>query len=50
METIPQNVASTYRMWFGLGYGHYQQYFSNIMAVSYIGGVNRSTWRKPLTT
>ena len=33
------------------GYGvwrHFQQYFSSILAVSFIGGGNRSTWRKPL--
>ena len=34
------------------GYGvqhHFQQYFSYIMAVSFIGGGNRSTHRKPQT-
>jgi hypothetical protein len=25
---------------------HFQQYFSYIVAVSFIGGGNRSTWRK----
>jgi hypothetical protein len=29
--------------------GHFQQYFSNIMAVSVLGGRNRRTWRKPST-
>ena len=29
--------------------GHFQQYFSYIVAVSFIGGGNRSTRRKPLT-
>ena len=29
---------------------HFQQYFSNIMTVSFIGGGNQSTWRKPLTS
>jgi hypothetical protein len=28
---------------------HFQQYFSYIVAVSFIGGGNRSTWRKPPT-
>jgi hypothetical protein len=35
-----------------LGYGvqrHFQQYFSYIMAVSFIGGRNRSARRKPPT-
>jgi len=27
----------------------FQQYFSNIVAVSIIGGRNQSTWRKPQT-
>ena len=27
-------------------YRHFQQYISYIMAVSFIGGGNRSTWRK----
>jgi hypothetical protein len=34
------------------GYGalsHFQQYFSYIVAVSFICGGNRSTWRKPPT-
>ena len=34
----------------GWGYGvkrHLQQYFSQIIAVSFIGGGNRSTQRKP---
>ena len=38
--------------WFGLAYGvrrHFQQYFRYIVAVSFIGGGNRSTQRKPLT-
>ena len=37
----------------GLVYGdshHSQQYFSYIVAVSFIGGGNRSTRRKPLTS
>ena len=29
--------------------GHFQQYFSYIVAVSFIGGGNRRTRRKPLT-
>ena len=36
----------------GLGYGvyrHFQQYCSYIVAVSFIGGVKRSTRRKPPT-
>ena len=28
---------------------HFQQYFSYIVAVSFIGGENQSTRRKPLT-
>jgi hypothetical protein len=28
---------------------HFQQYFSYIMAVSFIGGGNWNTWRKPPT-
>jgi len=39
-------------LWFGLVYGvypHFQQYFSYIMAFSFIGGGNRSIQRKPLT-
>jgi hypothetical protein len=28
---------------------HFQHYFSNIVAVRFIGGGNRSTLRKPLT-
>ena len=27
----------------------FQQYFTYIVAVSFIGGGNQSTWRKPLT-
>ena len=30
-------------------YSHFQQYFTYIVAVSFIGGGNRSTRRKPLT-
>jgi len=36
----------------GLGYGvlrHFQQYFSYIVSVSFIGGGTRSTQRKPPT-
>jgi len=36
----------------GVAYGikrHFQQYFSYILAVSFIGGGNRSTRRKPTT-
>jgi len=28
---------------------HFQQYFSNIVAVSFLGGGNRTTRRTPLT-
>jgi hypothetical protein len=28
---------------------HFQQYFSYIVAVSFIGGGNQCMWRKPLT-
>ena len=38
--------------WSGFGehsaWCHFQQYFSYIVAVSYIGDRNQSTWRKPL--
>jgi hypothetical protein len=37
---------------FGLIYGvwgHFQEYFSYILAISFIGGGNRSTQRKPST-
>jgi hypothetical protein len=37
-------------IWFGF-YGvkrHFEQYFSYIVAISFIGGGNRSTQRKPL--
>ena len=30
-------------------YGYFQQYFSYIVAVSFIDGGDQSTWRKPLT-
>jgi hypothetical protein len=30
-------------------YRHFQQYFSYIVEVSFIGGGNRSIWRKPPT-
>ena len=37
-------------VWFGYGvYRHFQQYFSYIVAVSFIGGGNQSTQRKPPT-
>ena len=39
-------------IWVGVGYGIYhrfQQYFSYIMAISFIDGGNQSIWRKPLT-
>jgi len=40
----------TYLMGLGLGcLKPLQRYFSYIMAVSFIGRGNRSTWRKPLT-
>jgi len=42
--------AHVYTFW--LVYGvkcHFQQYFSNIVAVSFIGGGNRSTLRKSPT-
>ena len=28
---------------------HFEQYFSYIMVVSFIGGGNQSTWKKPVT-
>jgi len=28
---------------------HFQQYFSYIIVVSFIGGGNQSAWRKPTT-
>ena len=37
-------------VWFGLWcLTYFQQYFSYIVVVSFIGGGNRSTWRKPPT-
>jgi hypothetical protein len=41
-----------YMVWLGLDwvYGvqrQFQQYFSYMVAISFIGGVNQSTWRKP---
>ena len=45
-------ISSSYKLWFGLVYGvecHFQQYFSYIMAVNFIGGGNWSTRRKPLS-
>jgi hypothetical protein len=35
-------------VWF-MVFNTIQQYFSYIVAVSFIGGGNRSTWMKPLT-
>jgi len=38
--------------WFELVYcaeGHFQQYLSYMVAASFIGGGNQSTWRKPPT-
>jgi hypothetical protein len=37
-------VGFVYSVWH-----HFQQYFRYIMAVGFIGGGNRSTWRKPPT-
>jgi len=45
-----QFLSINYRI--GLVYGvyrHFQQYFSYIVTVSFIGGRNRSTWRIPPT-
>ena len=42
------NVSRLLVFRFGL-WCHFQQYFSYIMAVSFIGGGNRSILRKPLT-
>jgi hypothetical protein len=36
-------------VWFYGVLRHFQQYFSYIVAVSFIGGGNRRTTRKPLT-
>ena len=44
-------MCDTQLKW-GQGYGikhHFQQYFSYIVAVSFIGGGNQSTQRKPPT-
>ena len=46
--TIRDNIL----IWFGLVYGvkrHFQQYFGDIVVVSFIGGGNRSAQRKPPT-
>jgi len=45
-------VYLSYFCFCGYDYGvkhHFQQYFSYIVAVSIIGGGNKSTQRKPLT-
>jgi hypothetical protein len=38
-----------YRFMFMVFNAIFQQYFSYIVVVSFIGGGNRSTWRKPPT-
>ena len=46
------NMNTTLAIMFGLIYGvwgHFQKYFSYIVAVSFIGGINRTTQRKPPT-
>jgi hypothetical protein len=45
-------ISSLNLLRFGLVYGierHFQQYFSHIVEVSFIGGGDPSTQRKPLT-
>ena len=60
MLTLPEDVVSQIRTtndaissvnfsWFGLGLWCLMPYFSYILAVSFIGGGNQSTWRKPPT-
>jgi hypothetical protein len=49
-EYDPKVEIKVYRNVYGLVYGaerHFQQYFSHIVTVSFIGGGNRSTQRKP---
>jgi hypothetical protein len=51
-EKLLKVVCNKHPLNKGKGYGvyhHYQQYFSYIVAVSFIGGGNRSTQRKPAT-
>ena len=36
-------------VWFMVFYATFNKYFSYIVALSFIGGGNWSTWRKPLT-
>jgi hypothetical protein len=50
--TFIEQRRSTLLLWFVLVYGvlrHFQQYFSYIVVVSFIGGGNRSSQRKPLS-
>ena len=54
LKECPSNFVRVRQLQSDLGfvYGvqrHFQQYFSYIVAVSFIRGVNRSTWRKPPT-
>jgi hypothetical protein len=47
-----EEMAKTLGKWFGFVFGvsrYFQQYFSYMVAVSFIGGGNRSTHRKPPT-
>jgi hypothetical protein len=52
LETSAKIRKNNWLIKIGLVYGverHFEQYFSNIMTVSFIGGGNQSTWIKPLT-
>ena len=45
-------ISEFFSIWFmvlNATFNNHQLYFSNIVAVSYIGGGNRRTWRKPPT-
>ena len=55
IDELWRHLIYTFDLFYGV-YRHFQQCFSYIMAVSFIGGGNRSirrkppTWRKSLTT
>ena len=48
LECVLQ-IKSNFVVWFMVFKHHFQQYFSYIMAVSFIGGGKQSTWIKPQT-
>jgi hypothetical protein len=46
--TYMYTIANRWLVWFMVLNATFQQYFSYIMKVCFIGGGNRITWRKPL--